>query len=70
MEKLQSSDSTELSENTSMKRFASIDFLRGNEGINKKNTAALVLSIIGLVITVAFFVFTFIATPASLNFYL
>ncbi|NPD89068.1 MAG: DUF1624 domain-containing protein [Asgard group archaeon] len=43
---------------------------RKKEGINKKNTIALVLSIIGAVITVAFFAFAFVFTPASLNFYL
>ena len=43
---------------------------RKNEGINKKNTIAFVLSIIGVVITVGFFVFAFVFTPASLNFYI
>jgi len=43
---------------------------RKNEGINKKNTTALILSIIGVVITVGFFVVVFAFTPASLNFYL
>jgi hypothetical protein len=43
---------------------------RKNEGTNKKNTVALVFSIIGVVITVGFFVLAFAFTPASLNFYL
>ncbi|MHA1198850.1 MAG: hypothetical protein ACTSQF_05805, partial [Candidatus Heimdallarchaeaceae archaeon] len=41
---------------------------RKTEGINKKNTTALILSIIGVVITVAFFVFAFVLTPTSLGF--
>ena len=41
---------------------------RKSEGINKKNTIALVFSIVGVVITVAFFVFTFVFTPTSLGF--
>ncbi len=41
---------------------------RKNEGVNKKNIAALVLSIIGVVITVAFLVFAFAASPTSLGF--
>jgi len=40
---------------------------RKKEGVNKKNTIALVLSIIGVVITVAFFVFVFVATPTSIG---
>ncbi|MHA1198442.1 MAG: heparan-alpha-glucosaminide N-acetyltransferase domain-containing protein [Candidatus Heimdallarchaeaceae archaeon] len=40
---------------------------RKNEGSNKKNTTALVLSIIGVVITVAFLVVGFAFTPASLG---
>ncbi len=43
---------------------------RKNEGINKKNTTALVLSIIGVIITVAFLVFAIVFTPANLGFYL
>jgi hypothetical protein len=41
---------------------------RKNEGRNKKNTTALILSIIGAVITVGFFVFTFVFSPSSLGF--
>jgi hypothetical protein len=41
---------------------------RKNEGVNKKNTTALVLSIIGIVITVAFFALAFAASPSSLGF--
>ena len=43
---------------------------RKKEAINKKNTVSLVLSIIGVIITMAFFVFAFVATPAKLGFYL
>jgi hypothetical protein len=43
---------------------------RKNEGINRKNTVALVLSIIGVVITVAFFALAFALTPASIGLYL
>ncbi|TFG10761.1 DUF1624 domain-containing protein [Candidatus Heimdallarchaeota archaeon] len=43
---------------------------RKKEGVNKKNTIAVVFSIIGVVITVAFFVFAFAATSASIGFYL
>jgi hypothetical protein len=41
---------------------------RKNEGVNKKNTTALILSIIGVVITVAFFALAFAASPSSLGF--
>ncbi len=40
---------------------------RKNEGVNSKNIAALVLSIIGVVITVTFFVLTFTLTLAKLG---
>jgi hypothetical protein len=43
---------------------------RKKEGNNRRNALALVLSIIGVVITVSFFIFAFVATPASLGFYL
>ncbi|MHA1417849.1 MAG: hypothetical protein ACTSU7_02330 [Candidatus Heimdallarchaeaceae archaeon] len=43
---------------------------RKTEGINKRNTIALVFSIIGAVVTATFFVFVFITTPASLGIYL
>ena len=41
---------------------------RKNEGRNKKNTTALILSIIGAVITVGFFVFAFVFSPSGLGF--
>ena len=41
---------------------------RKKEGANKKNTVALILSIIGISITVAFFVCAFVFTPSSLGF--
>jgi len=40
---------------------------RKSEGVNKKNTTALVLSITGTVITVAFLVFAFAVTPLSIG---
>jgi len=43
---------------------------RKNEGINSKNTTALVLSIIGIVITITFFAIAFALTPASIGFYI
>ena len=41
---------------------------RKNEGVNKKNTVALILSVIGVVIIVVFFAFAFAVTPSGLGF--
>jgi hypothetical protein len=41
---------------------------RKNEGVNRKNTVALILSIIGVVIIVAFFAVAFAVTSAGLGF--
>ena len=41
---------------------------RQKEGVNKKNTIALIFSIIGVIITIAFFVLAFVFTPEKLGF--
>jgi hypothetical protein len=40
---------------------------RKKEGINRKNTIALILSLIGIIITVVFFACAFALTPSNIG---